>query len=63
MEEVVAPPLTPAERHYLSLKKAQAAYHRRKNPNPRPVGRPPKIPKTDPSLAGVAEPPLVEKVV
>jgi hypothetical protein len=46
MEEVVAP-LTPAERHYLSLKKAQAAYHRRKNPNPKPVGRPRKLPKTD----------------
>lgn len=56
-------PLTPAERHYLSLKKAQAAYHRRKNPNPKPRGRPPKVPKTDLLEAGVSETPLVENVV
>lgn len=57
------PTLTPAERHYLALKKAQAAYHRRKNPNPKPRGRPRKVPKTDPSVVEVAETPLVENVV
>lgn len=36
--------LTPAERHYEALKKAQRDYWRRKHPNPRPVGRPRKAP-------------------
>jgi hypothetical protein len=61
MEEVVV--LTPAERHYLSLKKAQAAYHRRKNPNPKPVGRPRKLPKTDLLETEVRQDPFVEKGV
>ena len=31
---------TPAEKHYEAMKKAQKDYHRRKHPNPKPVGRP-----------------------
>jgi len=45
------PTLTPAERHYLAVKKAQAAWWRRKHPNPRPVGRPRKIPQPEESRA------------
>lgn len=60
MDSVAETPMSPAERHYLALKKAQAAYHRRKNPNPKPRGRPP---KNVLSGAGVAETPLVENVV
>jgi len=33
---------TAAERHYENLRKAQAAYWKRKNPNPKPRGRPKK---------------------
>lgn len=54
--------LTPAERHYLALKKAQKAYYERKHPNPKPRGRPPKIPKTNPDGPEVAETPPVENV-
>lgn len=34
--------LTPAEKHYQAMKKAQKAYYQRKHPNPRPRGRPKK---------------------
>jgi hypothetical protein len=34
--------MTPAEIHYENVRKAQAAYWRRKNPNPKPRGRPKK---------------------
>jgi hypothetical protein len=37
--------LTPAEKLYENVRKAQAAYWRRKNPNPKPRGRPKKIPE------------------
>lgn len=46
--EVVTPVLTPAEKHYAAMKRAQASYHRRKNPNPKPVGRPRKVVATPP---------------
>lgn len=36
-------PLSPAERHYEAMKKAQRDYWRRKHPNPKPVGRPRKV--------------------
>jgi hypothetical protein len=35
--------LTPAEKHYASLRKAQQDYWRRKNPDPKPRGRPKKV--------------------
>jgi hypothetical protein len=35
--------MTPAERLYENVRKAQAAYWRRKNPNPKPRGRPRKV--------------------
>lgn len=35
--------MTPAERLYENVRKAQAAYWRRKNPNPKPRGRPKKV--------------------
>jgi hypothetical protein len=40
-----APELTPAERHYQALRKAQKAYYDRKHPKEgrRPVGRPRKV--------------------
>jgi hypothetical protein len=41
MDEVVKEK-TAAERYYASLQKAQRDYWRRKNPNPRPRGRPKK---------------------
>jgi hypothetical protein len=34
---------TPAEKHYEAMRKAQKDYYRRKNPNPKPVGRPRKV--------------------
>jgi hypothetical protein len=34
---------TPAEKHYEAMLKAQRDYYRRKNPNPKPRGRPKKI--------------------
>lgn len=40
--------MTPAERHYEAMKRAQKAYYQRKNPNPKPRGRPPKVPKVEP---------------
>jgi len=49
--------LTPAERHYENVKKAQRDYWRRKHPNPRPVGRPKKVvaPPPDPVLEGASK--------
>ena len=41
MDEVVREK-TAAERYYASLQKAQRDYWRRKNPNPKPRGRPKK---------------------
>ena len=41
-------PMTSAEKHYEAVKRANKAYYKRKNPNPRPRGRPKKV---------VAEPP------
>ena len=54
MEQTADPKqLTPAERHYESVKRASRAYYRRKHPNPKPVGRPrktvPEPPKADSS--------------
>lgn len=43
METAEPKPMTPAEKHYEALKRAQRAYYRRKNPNPKPRGRPKKI--------------------
>ena len=44
MEQTTEPKqLTPAERHYEALKKAQRDYWRRKHPNPKPRGRPRKV--------------------
>ena len=34
---------TPAQKHYEAMKKAQKAYYQRKNPNPKPRGRPKKV--------------------
>ncbi len=34
---------TPAQKHYESMKKAQAAYYKRLHPNPKPRGRPRKV--------------------
>ena len=34
---------TSAEKHYEAMKKAQKDYWRRKNPNPKPRGRPRKV--------------------
>jgi hypothetical protein len=39
--------MTPAERLYENVRKAQAAYWRRKNPNPKPRGRPKKEGKVE----------------
>lgn len=44
MEPIIEPKqLTPAERHYEAMKKAQREYWRRKHPNPKPRGRPRKV--------------------
>ena len=44
MEQTADPKqLTPAERHYEAMKKAQRDYWRRKHPNPKPRGRPRKV--------------------
>ena len=49
MESAEPKPMTPAEKHYEALKRAQRAYYRRKNPNPKPRGRPRKIKEEPPS--------------
>ncbi len=41
--ETSMPILSAAERNYLSVRKAQKAYYRRKNPDPKPRGRPRKV--------------------
>lgn len=43
--EVPSPPvreMTPAEKHYEAVKRANKAYYQRKHPNPKPRGRPKK---------------------
>lgn len=59
MEQPNEPPrvLTPAERHYESVKRASRAYWRRLHPNPRPVGRPRKVvPAPEPEPLKMDEP-------
>lgn len=41
--ETTAPPMTPAEKHYEAVKRANKAYYKRNHPNPRPRGRPKKV--------------------
>ncbi len=36
-------PMTPAEKHYEAVKRANKAYYQRNHPNPRPRGRPKKV--------------------
>lgn len=47
--ETTAPPMTAAERHYEAVKRANKAYYNRKNPNPRPRGRPKKVAEPQPA--------------
>ena len=47
--ETTALPMTAAERHYEAVKRANKAYYQRKNPNPRPRGRPKKVVAETPS--------------
>ena len=47
--------ITPADRFYINLKKAQASYWRRKNPNPNPRGRPKKIKEEIPKNVEVVQ--------
>lgn len=52
------PEKTTAEKHYANVRKAQKEYYRRKNPNPKPRGRPPKVVPapalTNPDLVGAS---------
>jgi hypothetical protein len=43
MDASPSPSLSVAERYYLSMRKAQKEYYKRKNPNPKPRGRPRKV--------------------
>ena len=52
--------LTPAERHYESVKRASRAYWRRTHPNPRPVGRPRKVVPVPVPADPAPEPPKVD---
>lgn len=38
-----AAPMSSAEKHYEAVKRANKAYYKRKNPNPKPRGRPKKV--------------------
>ena len=56
MEPIIGPKqLTPAERHYEAMKKAQREYWRRKHPNPKPRGRPRKVVPEEVALAPKVE--------
>jgi hypothetical protein len=55
--------LTPAQKHYEAVKRANKNYYRRNHPNPRPRGRPCKVVAEGPVAEGPVAQICLNKIV